>query len=387
MIQIGYKRKILVKIIDFIFFVFYLPFLLFKKKTHQSLENSRKILVLELWGIGDLVMASSALKSLRKAFPGATITVLAKDYARDLLKEEGVVDFFVAFEFPWTRHKGKYNFWTWDLSGLFKIIAFLRRKKFDLAIDARMDFRNNLLLALINAKRRIGYSLTGGGFFLTDKVDSPKQVMHRVDAWVDLLKFMSIDIENINPKLTVSLKEKEWAENFLLSKGVSKGDFVAGIHPGAGVKKRCWPLDRFKETAKYLFSKYSIKSLLFIEPNGYGQEIDDSELFVMVRPNLRELLALISVCDLFLCNDGGPMHMATALGPWTVAIFGPGNLDIVKPLGVKNRVIIKEGFSCRPCRDYCRYAQARCLTSIETEEVEKVLDEVISGNNLYNKKY
>ena len=120
------------------------PYLSFKqvgKKTKfYSLDE---ILVLELWGLGDLVLATPALMALRKSFPRAKITLLAKEHAVEVLGGSDVVDEIVTFDFPWTKFHRKYCLWKYNLKGLFQVIAKLRRKKFDLAFCARMDFRNN----------------------------------------------------------------------------------------------------------------------------------------------------------------------------------------------------------------------------------------------------
>ncbi len=129
---------------------------------------NKKILVLELWGIGDVVLSTGALRQLKKNFQGAEIVLLAKEHAREILFNNWDVDRVITFNFPWTRFKGKYILWAWDWLGLIKLIRQLRRERFDLVIDARGDIRNNFLSFVIGGRKRVGYDWTGGGFFLTD---------------------------------------------------------------------------------------------------------------------------------------------------------------------------------------------------------------------------
>lgn len=352
----------------------------------SSLGEIKKILFIEIWGIGDLVMMIPVLSSTRENFPSAKIALLSKAHALDLLKSDNLVDDYIIYNFPWTKHKGKYRFWAWDWLALIRLIKRLRNERFDLILDARGDFRNNLLSFFIGAKKRVGYEWTGGGYFLTDVVPFDYEYAHRVDAWLNLLRYFDIQVNNFKPHISVPKDEEAWSDDFLRNKGIEKGDLLIGIHPGAGVKTRCWPLNRFKELASYLNNEYKAKILIFIEPDGYGEEIADEKHSIRAKLSLRELICLISKVDLFICNDGGPMHIATAVHVPVVAIFGPGNLNIISPYGDQNRVVIKENVPCRPCRDYCLHKEPYCLTEISVKEVARVIDEMLNSNKILAKR-
>jgi len=254
MIRKTWQRFVFLKFFDALAFLFFSPVCgirkIFKKKRMPNGEI-KKILVLELWGIGDLVMLSSALRGLRTAFPDSKIILCAKSFAREVFRYDQLIDGFVDFDCPWTRYQGKYKFWQWDWKGVIHVIRNLRKEGFDVVLDARGDFRNNFLSLLTGGKIRLGYDWTGGGYFLTDLLHLDYTNAHRVDAWANLLNYFDIKVNERQPRLCISLDENEKAIHFLKNNGIKENDLLIGIHPGARNKQRCWPLERFAETAEY----------------------------------------------------------------------------------------------------------------------------------------
>jgi len=356
-------------------------FFLKKRKISEplSFENTKKILFIEIWGLGDLVMLSPALMNVRNEFTAAKITLLAKPHASPIFQHDGLVNTFYSFDFPWTKHKGKYFLWKWNWISLFKVIKHLRQEKFDLVFDARGDFRNNLLSFLIGAKRRVGYAWTGGGYFLTDVASLRYKDSHRVEAWLGLLEHMNIKTKHIEPALTITEGEKEWAALFLKSKGVKNGEFLIGMHPGAGVKTRCWPLERFGNIAEKLSNKYKTKIVVFISPDGYAEDFPVRPEYIKVKVPLRQLMALIGRMNILICNDAGPMHIACALRVPLLAIFGPQKPEWFGPRGEKNAIVIHDNVSCRPCFDFCKFEMAHCLTDITETQVYEAATKVMDG--------
>lgn len=389
MVKIHASRKIILSLLDRIGRFFFANQVT-RKKNYKSkpdfLVNPKKVLFIEIWGIGDLVMMTPALKAARNLFSSAEVTLLAKSFAVDLLQSESLVDKYILFNIPWTKFKGKYRFWEWDWIGLVRVIKILRKEKFDLALDARGDFRNNLLSFLIGAKRRIGYDWSGGDYFLTDVVSADYKKMHRVEAWLNLLKYFGAEIKNLEPRISILKSEEDWAEDFLKNKGIEKGELLIGIHPGARIKTRCWPLERFAKIAEYARDTYKAKIIVFADSEGYGSQIPIKGDYTLVRLSLRQLIALLQKLNLLICNDSAPMHLAAAVGTPIVAIFGPTEPRYFGPHGDANRIIIKEGFPCRPCYDYCKYKEPFCITGISVDEVLKAMDHKL-GTLPHNKKY
>lgn len=374
--------KVCIVFLDlFVCVLFLVPLALAAIFNRKKSLYPRKILIMELWGIGDLVMMSAILKPLKENYPKARITVLSKEVSKTLFKDDSRVDEFINFYFPWTRFRKKYALWSWDWPGLFRIIARLRKEKFDLVLDARGDIRNNLLSFLSGGKIRLGYGWRGGGFFLTDNLRDAGKNLHRIDAWVNLLKYLRIGADNCEPYLSVNKEEEAFADDFLEANGISRKDLLVGIHPGAGIKTRCWPLERFARTAEYARDICKSRVIIFLEPEGYGAEIPIEGESLKVKLNLRQLTGLIKRLDLLICNDGGVMHIATAVNTAVVAIFGPGSPSWFGPYGAKSTMILENDIPCRPCFDYCKHNKAICLDRITVNRVNVVIGNVLGGLN------
>ncbi|MDP2939814.1 MAG: glycosyltransferase family 9 protein [Candidatus Omnitrophota bacterium] len=376
------KNKLIIYLLDKLIFIVFLPVIILDKTKRKKSSNFYNILIIELWGIGDLVMMSPILKSLKSGFPQARITLLSKNFGKDLLGNCEYVDKFVEFDFPWTRFKGKYRLWDWDWKSLIRIIKKLKKEKFDLVLDARGDIRNNLLSFLVGTEKRVGYGWRGAGYFLTDIGSPDFKLQHRSKAWINLLFHLGIKEISDKPFISIERKAADGATDFLRNQGIRDGELVIGIHPGAGVKTRCWPLDRFAKVAEYIRDNYHAKILVFVEPGGYANDIPVKGEILKVKLVLRELITLISKLDLLICNDSGVMHIASAVDTQTIAIFGPGDITKIGPIGDKCKVVMKQNVSCRPCFDNCKFDRPFCLDAIKVVEVIEAVDSVVGKDNV-----
>src|SRR2546423_5979268 len=147
-----------------------------RRPRRQPIE---KVLVIEPWNIGDVVLVTPLLAQLRERLPNATITLLAREYARDLLEGSGLVDEIIVARLPWTAQKNKYPLTPRIAKEMSRLVKELRKRRFDVTIDARMDIRSNFLAAATGARQRIGYDIGGGGWVLPrslpgERGESPK---------------------------------------------------------------------------------------------------------------------------------------------------------------------------------------------------------------------
>lgn len=327
----------------------------------------RRILVIELWLLGDVVLMTPMLRALRERFPGAEITVLAKAHAEELLRESELADKVVTFDFPWTANADKYKPSRYDRRLMRDLIRRLREESFDLVIDCRMDARSGALAYATGAPTRIGYDFGGGGFLFTHALTASPDDHHRAHDWLKLLEPLDDGRWNDGapttptelgkryaPRLTVSLAERADAERRLRSFGIQEGELIVGIHPGASRPRGRWPLEHFAWVADSLTSRYASRCVIFVDPEGYGESMPLRSEACFVRASLREMMALMTCCDVFICNDSGPMHIADALGVPVVGIFTTGNPVWHRPFG-ENQLFVGRGtghdFVSYPTRD------------------------------------
>jgi ADP-heptose:LPS heptosyltransferase len=328
------------------------------RRTRLDRSGIRRILVIEPWNIGDVVLVTPILAELRARFPNAKISLLAKSYARELLDGSGLIDEVIVCDLPWTAQKNKYRFTPPVLRQMRDLAIALRQRHFDVALDARMDIRANLLTAFSGARHRIGYDIGGGGWLLTDTLPSNRDATHKIDDWLSLLPLLGADAPPSGggsqvakaPKLVVREAERAAARTKLEAMSGAAGPTV-GYHPGGSHPGKRWPRERFEQLATELSRAVGGRHVVFLGPE------DDApgnwpEEAAVVRPSLRELMALMTQCDVFICNDSGPMHIADALGVPLVAIFEVGNPKWFGPSGARSKVIAGElagiGLSAAP---------------------------------------
>jgi heptosyltransferase-2 len=350
-------------------------------------EEIRNILVLEYWNLGDVVMESPFLINLRIQYPHARITLLTSPKVAPLVAHQQLVDEIIEVQVPWALHYSrwrKYNPFSSLWLQLHSALRALRAQHFDLAFSGRADLRDNFILWFINSRRRVGYSFGGGGFFLTDSVEPDVRNPHFSNRWLKLLQHLGKPIFDRPPRLCLTPEEHQAADALLAKHGIRETDFLVALHPGARSVNRQWGEANFAQVAERLRDKFPVKIIWFQEPGQHGEAPSGKSVVPFSLP-LREFMSLLSRCGMLICNDSGPMHMATALNVPVVAVFGPTEPAWFGPLGSNNQVIIRSGFWCRPCFDYCIFDEPYCLRTISIEDVcgpsEDALSTLIAGRD------
>jgi len=311
-----------------------------------------KLLIVELWGLGDLIIATSFFRAAVKKFE---VTLLAKPFARDLqphLWPEICLETFVA---PWTAFKGKYEFWHWPFGEMFRLRRRLARQKFDYGLSARFsrgggDPRDNLLLKFFGVKNRLGFPHPVSHLFLTHPVPRPHPQAHRLEAWRAMASELNLELppfaEIVTPKSRRTIL----------------------IHTGAGQPVRVWPLKNYKALAVHLRQKqFDVQIACDADQRDWW--LKNGETNVLTPRTVTELIAAVENACAVIGNDSGPGHLAAACGVPTFTIFGPQLPEWFAPLHPRAEWI--EGKACpyKPCSDYCRFSRPFCLWNIAEKEV------------------
>src|SRR5205814_5118299 len=150
-----------------------------------------RLLVIELWGLGDLVIATPFLQAASRHY---AVTLLAKPYAKDLQerfwREVKVIPCIV----PWTAFKHKYRLYNWPWADIFRVRRLLITQHFDVGISARWDPRDHILLDLSRSKNRLGFPRMGSQFFLTRSLSRPDPAAHRYENWRVLARELGFEL-------------------------------------------------------------------------------------------------------------------------------------------------------------------------------------------------
>jgi heptosyltransferase-2 len=334
-------------------------------------DQPASILVIEYWNLGDLAILVPFLHNLRRSFPRTRISLLLKAELTTFLEDQGLVDEFIPVRVPWAlffNRFRKYNPFSLDWISLARTILQLRKHRFDWAFSGRPDVRNNFLLWLSGARRRIGYGFAGGGCFLTDCVPPDLTRPHRSDLWLHLLEALGASPDRREVRFRLKASDLSFAQSYLAGLGIPTPALLVGVHPGARIATRRWGADRFAEVARRLVKETDAHILWFNEP-GASLQAPHLQRCHSVSLDLQQFLAVLSQCGLLVCNDSGPMHLANLVGLPVVAVFGPQKPEWYGPRGPRDRVVIQPEFSCRPCWDSCVFDRPYCLRAISVDEV------------------
>ena len=307
-----------------------------------------KLLIVELWGLGDLVIATPFIRAVAEKFD---VTLLAKPFALDLRPRLWPEANVVTVTAPWTAFKSKYHLWRWPLLEMIRLRRKLAAGHFDYGLSARWDPRDHLLLKLFGAKNRLGFSRMGSRRLLTQPVARPEPEEHRYESW-----------RVIGRALNVPLPPRD-----KILQPAARGGGTVLIHSGAGQPVRVWPLKAYCQLAARLRGKgYSVQ--VACDPDQRGWWLQAGEAGVATPATVAELIALMDHAGAFVGNDSGPGHLAAFCGVPTFTLFGPQLPEWFAPLHPAAEWI--EGKTCpyKPCSDYCRYAAPHCLWNITEEE-------------------
>jgi hypothetical protein len=228
--------------------------------TRRDLPPMRRtLLVIELWGLGVLTMATPLLAAAADTYD---VTLLAKPHARALLSATFPRMTFIEWEAPWTAFTGKCRWWRWKWRTLRAVVAALRQGRFDVAVSSRpADPRDHLLMWLAGIPRRIGYPYRRTPGLLTDSIDDRPATRHVVEDWRALADRLGLN-DTLEPRLNGSAYPATFRE--------PTGKPVLGLHAGARMPVRRWPEAYFAETIRRLRTRFDFDLLLIPDPDGYG---------------------------------------------------------------------------------------------------------------------
>jgi heptosyltransferase-2 len=335
-------------------------------------KSCKNLLIRGVNWIGDAVMTLPAFRALGRALPETKISLLVKPWVSPVFENNPDIDEIIMY--------GNHN----GIIGKLKISRILHKKKFCSSILFQNAFDAALITFLAGIKERAGYNVDGRRFLLTKAIPVPhnRDKVHQIHYYLNLLQQLGIPAGYSTPYIYITPDERLHArEMFSRMKKP-----VLGINPGAtyGSAKRWFP-DRFAEVATWFISDTGGSAVIF----GGESEVDiadeiyknvipefrtsDTLLSLAGKTSLRELISLISECDVFVTNDSGPLHLAYAVRTPMVAIFGSTDPNLTGPpheADEGNNVVITPSLSCSPCFERtCKNNDMRCMYAVTSDDV------------------
>jgi len=341
-----------------------LSLFLIKKKSLPMLRNIGSILFIRVDRIGDMVLSTPAFRAIKAALPHVWLTVMASPANAPVLKNNPDVDEVIVYD----RSAG--------LHEKMKFINGLRSRHFDLAIDPYTDYevKTAWLAGMSGADHRIGYAVFGRELFFNCPSPIIAKNKHFVDDALDLLKRIGIPSENRNPAIYLGADEQAWAGQWLQENGFH-GKKIVAIHPGAYYETQRWLPEHYAELIALIRRKTPFEVVL-LGGRSDAIVVEDIQVrlnhpaCVSIQEDIRKFFAILSHCQLLVCNNSGPLHCAVALDIPTISFMGPTVKEQWMPVGEPHRVLRKDDLACIGCNlGYCKIKTHDCMRLIRPESV------------------
>ena len=345
-------------------------------------RSLKKILLIRLDHIGDVLMTTPALRGLRKSLPGAEIHLLIKSPTHEVVTLNPYIDRIIHLNAPWTTTGPNRASWP----EVVRVIRSLRKEDYDCVVDFRADLREALLSLFIGATYRLGYGARGGGFCFTHPLEYNPGV-HEIHRAINLLSPLGVVSDGDKMDFVFSAGDLEKADTILREIGVDFSRKIVGIHPGAASPFKRWTANGFAELGDILMEKgYRILLLGAQGDKDLLQSIAGrmrNSPPVICKMNLKVLGAMISLLDCLVCNDSAPSHIAQAVGTKAFVLYGPTHDKVTGPLDREKYTVVRNPVPCSPCwlpgtKFECKH-DLQCWKGLQANDVLKAAEMIVDG--------
>jgi len=331
-------------------------------------QSCRRILIRAANWVGDAVMTTPVIRAVRRNFPDARVTVLAKPWVIPVYAANPHVDEVMVYDNAGRHKMGM---------GTLRLAKDIRNRRFDLAILMQNAFEAALLVFLAGVPLRVGYNTDARTLLLNPAIalDPALKKTHLIDYYLGILKGAGLATDGRGMDLFISRADQETAHRLLSGIRQNGLERVIGVNPGAtgGTAKRWFP-DRYAALCRRLADAYGTQILIFGGPGDHalGERIAAMAPGCCVNlagtTTLGQAFALIKRCELFVTNDSGLMHAAAALNVPQVAVIGSTDPVATSPDSPVS-TMVRIPVPCAPClKDECPTDHA-CMDRITVDMV------------------
>ena len=334
----------------------------------------RRILVVKLDHLGDVLLATPVFSNLRQAYPDAELHALTGTWSRVVLERHPDVDKVLAYNSPSFSRTGQPT----SLRETFQLYKQLRRQKYDLLVVLRNDWRTvcfallrvtpkRLDRATLQVANKLGFSQFTG--------------IHETTRNLDVLQKAGIPTPIQITTFSVREKDEKWTSDFLGGLHIDKERPLIAIHPGSPIPIKRWMPERYAELTDWLIARKRAQ-ILFVGVEDEIPIITEIQGLMRAETNniagktsLTQLASILQTCNVFIGNDSGPMHLAAAVGTPTIGLYGPGDPTRFGPVGTMCQTIRRKT-DCPPCPETtCRFGTDGCMSVIRVTDVIQTLED------------
>jgi len=337
---------------------------------YEDLRSTiNRILIVQTAFIGDVILITPLIRETKKLFPNSYVDVMIIPQASSLLENNPHINSVILFD----KRNGK-------ISAFIKTLRILRKNHYDIAISPHSSITTALLMFLSNIPNRIGFARWTSQIFLTKKIQHLKNRL-KIKKNLHLLSTFTDQELSVQTELFPTDEMYMKATNLLSSIRSSSKKIVA-IAPGSNWFTKRWPEKYYEELV--IFLRANNYGIIFIgsaveKPICERIKPEDNYLNLAGKLSLLESAAVISMCDLIVCNDSGAMHLANAMRTDVFVFFGP----TVKRIGYfpirESDVVFELDLECRPCSSHgtrdCELGHHNCMKLIKSEFVFENIQE------------
>ncbi|MDD5681102.1 MAG: lipopolysaccharide heptosyltransferase II [Candidatus Omnitrophica bacterium] len=338
----------------------------------------KRILLIRTDRIGDVALSTPAIKAVRDSYPDSYIAFMVKPYAEDIAAGNPYLNEVIIYD-----KDGAHN-------SFFATLLFgigLRKKKFDTVVILHPTNRSHIIAFLAGIPNRIGFDKKMA-FLLTKRVSDKKFLgeKHELDYTLDILRSIGVTPKDRNLFVPVKSSHENAIAIKLAREGYNGSDLLLAVHPGASCPSKKWPAERFAGLIDRLSKDYDFRIVVVAGP-------DDASVVARMKKNLKsnvidlsgktsvgELAALFKRCCLFISNDSGPVHIASAVGTPCIVIFGRKQPGLSPrrwgPTG-KNDIVLHKDAGCTVCLAHNCKNGFKCLQAVTVDDVFEAVKRVL----------
>ncbi|MCX7927090.1 MAG: glycosyltransferase family 9 protein [Candidatus Omnitrophica bacterium] len=350
------------------------------------------VLIINPFGIGDVLFSTCLIRNLIKFYHGIKIYYLCNPKVNSFLaKQPYIYKTFVYDRNEWVSLQRRSVILWWKK--FYNFIKEIKKEKIELCIDLSLNTQYGFYAWCAGIPFRIGLDYKKRGFFLQKKIpiDGYEQ-KHVCEYHLDVLQLIGHIPKEYQMMLEVSEEQRKWADNFLENNVDPRDSLIVGVAPcggdafGKDAKVKRWPAENFKEIIQWLHEELNAYVFVFAGPN----EKEDVEyilnpiknkekIFNLCYLSLEKTIALIERVEIFIGNDTGPLRIANAFRKKILAFFGPVDEKVygIYPPYPQQSIILTAAVACRPCYKRLRLPecnnQRRCLYDITVAEAKEAV--------------
>ncbi|HLF15578.1 MAG TPA: glycosyltransferase family 9 protein [Bacteroidota bacterium] len=318
----------------------------------------KRILLIKLRAIGDVLLSTAVLPDVRAAFPDASVDFLTEKFCAGVLEGNPAVSTLLVFD---PMNEGGPD-----------LVRRVRRNRYDMVIDLFGNPRSAVLTLLSGARIRVGYRFNWRALCYNRIVEPRGGEVHNVEFNLDALRRIGIPTGAGRPFFPVDPDAERFADNFFARR--TGGGRVVALNPGGGWISKKWRPEQFAALGRKIGDREGATILVLWGP---GEESEAGSVRDAIGPaavlapatTLKQLASLLKRSSILVTNDSGPMHIAASLGVPVVAIFGPTVARLQGPVFTESAIVVKSGLDCLGCGYTLCPIGNPCMVDLSLEDV------------------